>query len=300
MKKYTRYKVNASEVVELMSREQGVTQPTPDDLAEFLKILNKQEVDITDNQIDKLQKFVLRTTSYDNYPLSATARKAIYKHYAYIEYGLSKVSNGGATSIQLEKGSMGEPAAIELLNKLDNANYTKNEKLYSNQYFKGKPDIVIMEGEKVVGIKEIKIPIDLPSFLEVFDTDAHRDDRWEVLAYLDIFRLPEAELCYCLVNMPDSIKELRIKENEERLLRMGVDSAQVKKRLKQIEASMCYDMIPDDKRVVRFRITRKGYFTSNMHKRVKVLRQRLAQLHDSFQKSLILEEIIEPLQKDMS
>lgn len=299
MKKYTRYKVNASEVVELMSREQGVSQPTADELSEFLKILDKQNVDITDKQIDTLQKYVLKTTTYDNYALSSTARKAIYKHYAYSAYGLSKVSNGGATSIQLEKGSMGEPTAIELLNKLDNANYTKNEKLYSNQYFKGKPDIVIMENEKVVGIKEIKIPIDLPSFLEVFDTDAHRDDRWEVLAYLDIFKLREAELCYCLVNMPDSIKELRLKENEERLLRMGVDSAQVKKRLKQIEASMCYDMIPDDKRVVRFRITRKGYFTANMHKRVKVLRQRLAQLHDSFQKSLILEEIIEQLQKDM-
>ena len=300
MRKFNRYKVNASEVVELMSREQGVSQPTQDDLAEFLKILNKQEVDITDNQIDKLQKHVLRTIAYDNYALSATAKKAIYKHYAYSEYGLSRVSNGGATSIQLEKGSMGEPAAIQLLNQLDNANYTKNEKLYSNQYFKGKPDIVIMEGEKVVGIKEIKIPIDLPSFLEVFDTDAHRDDRWEVLAYLDIFGLREAELCYCLINMPDSIKQLRIIENEERLLRMGVDSLQIKKRLKQIEASMCYDMIPDDKRVVRFRITRKGYFTSNMHKRVKVLRKRLAQLHDSFQKSLILDEIIEPLQKDMS
>ena len=125
-KKYSRYKVNASEVVELMSREQGVSKPSDEDLQEFFKILEKKEVDITDSQIDKLQKYVLRTTSYDSYPLSKTARKAIYKHYAYAEYGMSKVSNGGTTAIQLEKGSMGEPAAIELLNKLDNANYTKN------------------------------------------------------------------------------------------------------------------------------------------------------------------------------
>lgn len=298
--KYNRYKVNASEVVELMSREQGASQPTPDDLAAFLKILDKKEVDITDNQIDTLQKFVLKTTTYDNYSLSVSARKAIYKHYAYSEYGMSKVSNGGATSIQLEKGSLGEPTAVDLLNRMDNANYEKNEKLYSNKYFKGKPDIVIMEAGKVVGIKEIKIPIDLPSFLEVFDTDAYRDDRWEVLAYLDIFDLKEAELCYCLINMPESIKQLRLKENEERLLRMGVDEAQVSKRLKQIEASMNYDCIPDDKRIVRFKITRKAYFTTQMHKRVKVLRQRMAKLHDNFQKSLILDEKAEPLQSDMS
>jgi hypothetical protein len=298
--KYSRYKVNCSEVVDLMSREQGVSQPSDNELIDFLKILDKKEVDITDKQIDTLQKFVLRTTTYDNYSLSASARKAIYKHYSYSEYGLSKVSNGGTNAIQLEKGSMGEPSAIELLNKLDNANYTKNEKTFSNRYFKGKPDILIMEGEKVVGIKEVKIPIDLPSFLEVFDTDAYRDDRWQVLAYLDIFDLKEAELCYCLVNMPPTIKQLRLQENEERLLRMGVAKDQISKRLKQIAASMEYDSIPEDKRVVRFKITRKSYFTKQMHQRVKVLRERMAKLHESFQKSLILDETAEPLQINIS
>lgn len=300
-KRFSRYKVNCSELPELMSREQGNTPPTEKDVEEFMHILEKDMIDITDRQKFILQQFVTKTINYDRFSLSATTKKALYRHYTYLMYGIGKVSLENKMPMQLEKGEIAEPSAIQLLSKLDGVQYKKNEELFSNTYFKGIPDIVL-KGEKgnIIGVKDVKVSFDMPSFLERVDGDSVKDDRWEMIAYMDVLNLKEGELCYCLVNMPDQMKQQKLKDYEERLIVLGVEKDHIRKRLRKIEKSMVYDFLPPEKRVKRFVVHRKGYFTTQARGRVKLVRTLLEQLHNKFENSIILPEMQEPSQESIS
>jgi hypothetical protein len=298
MKNLKRYKVNATHLPDLMGSEKSFRTMTDNDWEDFLRIVNKGKQYVTQNQIREIQDYAFRVIDSETPPLSAISKRAIYQHYCYARFGASKVSKGGKTPVSLDKGEVAEPDAIKLLSKIDGIEYQKNEKLFSNAFFKGIPDIILYDGDKIVGTKSIKVPIDLISFLERFDGDHLPDDRWEVLAYLDILGIKSGEICYVLVDMPENVRNARIKEAEAKYISFGYTPDHIKKLLKGIERSMVYDYIPEDKRIVRFEINRQGYFTNMMHKRVKVARDRIIKLHDKFENSgLTLPETILPLQE---
>lgn len=290
MNKFNRYKVNCSEIADLMSREQGNNPPTEADYNEFFKILAKDFIYLTDIQKKKVQDIIRKAVDYEKYPLSNTAKKNVYKHYAYAQFKVSKISNGGKVPIQLDKGEVSEPSAIQLLSKIDGVEYVKNEKLITNKFFKGIPDIILYEGDKIVGVKDIKVPVDLISFLERVDGDYLSDDRWEMLGYLDILGLKEGEICYCLVDMPQDVINQKLIEAKEKYISYGYTSQHIGKLLKNIEKSMVYDYIPEEKRVCRFTVSRQSYFTGQIHKRVKMIRERIGLLHEKFEKGLYLPE----------
>lgn len=287
MSRFDRYKVNCSELPELMSREQGNTPPSEKDVEDFFRVMEKNLMDITEPQKNKIQQFVTKTLNYDSYPMSATIRKAIYRHYSYIRYGIGKVSLGNKMPLQLEKGEVAEPAAINLLSQVDGIQYVKNETLYSNTLFKGVPDIILESAGKIIGVKDVKVSFDLPNFLERVEGDSVKDDRWEMMAYMDILDLKEGEICYCLVNMPDRMKEEKLREYRERLVLLGITSDHIRRKLKQVEKSMVYDFLPPEKRVRRFMVSRKPYFIRQARDRVKLVRGLLGKLHDKFENSVI-------------
>lgn len=292
--------MNCSELPELMSREQGNTPPSEKDLEEFLHILEKDMIDVTERQKYLLQQFVTKTVNYDRFSLSTTTRKALYRHYTYIMYGIGKVSLENKMPMQLEKGEIAEPSAIQLLSQVDGVEYKKNEKMFESPFFKGIPDIILEEGGKIIGVKDVKVSFDMPSFLERVDGDSVKDDRWEMVAYMDILGLKEGEICYCLVNMPDKMKEQKLRDYESRLTMLGIERDHIRKRLRRIEKSMVYDFIPAEKRVKRFTVQRKGYFTTQARNRVKLVRGLLSELHNKFENPLILPEIEEQSQDDIS
>lgn len=294
MRKFNRYKPNCSEVGELMSNEKGFRMVTDSDWDEFRRILDKGPETITDRQSQTLRDHVVKTIDTENPPLGLVAKKNIYKHYAYARFGASRVSRGGKTPIQLDKGEVAEPDAIQLLSKIDGVEYRKNEEIFSNAYLRGIPDILLYEGDKIVGIKEIKVPIDLLSFLERIDGDHLTDDRWELLAYLDVLGLKTGEICYVLVDMPKDVRDAKINEAKERYVSYGYTEDHIRKLVKNLEKSMVYDYIPEEKRVRRFTVNRQGYFTTQMHRRVKAVRDRLANLHEKFENGLFLLEKDEP------
>lgn len=287
-KKYYRYKVNASDISDLMSAEQGNNPVTEKNFEEFLKVIQKNMVDITERQKSLICEVVYKTANYDPGSVSSTFKKSLYEYYAYSRFGAGKVSLTGDKPIQFDKGEVAEPDAVQLLSKIDGVEYKKNDVLYSNKYFKGIPDILIKEGEKIVGVKDVKVPLDLPSFLERVDGDYLKDDAWEMRGYLDILGLPEGEICYCLVNLPIAYRKRRLEEHRIRMELLGYEQGRIKKRLKQIERSMVYDYIPEELRVCRFKVERKNYFTKQMHNRVSLIREKLQLLHEKFENNLIL------------
>lgn len=283
-KKFDRYKVNCSWVPSLMAREQGVNPPTEKQFSDFLSILQKDIKDITVPMQEKLQRFVIKTVEYNDYPISIGFKRSLYEQYAYAMYGVNRVSNTRFVPLRLEKGEVAEPAAIALLSKIDGVEYVKNEKIFTNKYFKGIPDIVLEENGQIIGVKDTKVSFDLPTFLERVDNDSLKDDRWQMMAYMDVLGLKEGEIVYCLVDMPEQIKELRLREHEERMIDIGISKEHIKNRLKQIRNSMEYDYIPDELKIKRFKVERKPWFIRQIRDRVRLVRKELYDLDLKFQK----------------
>ena len=299
MKKFNRYKVNASEVGDLMSNAEWYRLPSDDDFKEFHKIMNKNPYDVTENQIIWLQTYVSKTVDYEKHgaPISTTAMSHVCRHYAYARFGASKLSKGGEMPLTFEKGDVAEPSAIKLLSAIDGVEYKKNEKLFSSLYFKGIPDIVLTENEKIVGVKDVKVPIDLVSFMEKVINGPSSDDKWEMRAYLEIFGLKEGEICYCLVNMPEEVQKRRIDAKKEQMISNGYSPERIAATVKIMKRSMNYDYIPKHQRVIRFIIGRQNYFTSQLRKRVKAIREKMQLLHEKFENPLILTKMEEILLK---
>lgn len=267
-----------------MAREQGVNPPTEKQFSDFLSILQKDIKDITVPMQEKLQRFVIKTVEYNDYPISIGFKRSLYEQYAYAMYGVNRVSNTRFVPLRLEKGEVAEPAAIALLSKIDGVEYVKNEKIFTNKYFKGIPDIVLEENGQIIGVKDTKVSFDLPTFLERVDNDSLKDDRWQMMAYMDVLGLKEGEIVYCLVDMPEQIKELRLREHEERMIDIGISKEHIKNRLKQIRNSMEYDYIPDELKIKRFKVERKPWFIRQIRDRVRLVRKELYDLDLKFQK----------------
>lgn len=85
------------------------------------------------------------------------------------------------------------------------------------------------------------------------------------------------------MNLPPAYRKRRLDEHRIRMELLGYEQTRIKRRLKQIEKSMVYDYIPEEFRVRRFTVERKSWFTTQMRKRVSVIRDRLQLLHEKFE-----------------
>lgn len=284
-----------------MSREQGNSPLTENEIGELQKALQKDEIYITDSQRTKLSNIITKAVAYDPYSFSNSIKSVVREHYAYYIYGIPALSNSSKVPVQFDKGRLQEAAAIEFLSRIDNVSYNKNEKLVFNKYFKGVPDILLHENGEIVGVKDIKIPLDFDDYLEVIDSGLKRGDMWEMLGYLDVLGLKSGEVCYCLVNHPQYLVEEKIKELQERLLAEGFDKKYVKKRTLSLKRAMNFDQFSDDFKLRRFNVDRKGFYTKEMHDRASRVKQYLKLLDAKFtKKDIVLSQNKESEQEGIS
>lgn len=285
----SKLKINCASISPLISRPKGNNPPTEKEWKEFFQYVSREYCDITERQKFITREIVSKAIDYDPEKLSDTVRAELCKIYSYEVYGKSALNAGGTKPFTLDKGNLAEPDAIKLLSRLDGVEYVKNQRLISNRWFKGIPDILIGKYKKyVTAVKEIKTSYDLPAFLSLLNKPCESDNIWQMTGYLDILQLDEGEICHCLVNMPESMIKDEEKRVADRCQKLNLEEAEVEKRLFQLKASMVYDEIPEELRVVRFTVTKDKVRIRMAHDRVKLARVWLKELHESFQKSINL------------
>lgn len=283
----SKLKINCASISPLISRPKGNNPPTDNEWKEFFQYVSREYQAISERQKYITREIVTKAINYSPERLSDTVRTELCKIYSYEVYGKSALNAGGTKPFTLDKGNLAEPDAIKLLSRLDGVEYTKNERLISNRWFKGIPDIMIGKYKKyVTGVKEIKTSYDLPAFLSLLNKPCDSDNIWQMTGYLDILQLEEGEICHCLVNMPESMIEAERKRVEERCQSLNIEEAEIEKRLFQLKASMTYDEIPESMRIIRFTVTKDKVRVRMAHDRVKVARSWLKELHEAFQKNM--------------
>lgn len=177
----------------------------------------------------------------DRGELSETAKKHLIKIYKEQYWGRKKQ----ITSKYLEKGTVCEPASIELISILDDKYYEKNEEQKENEWITGTPDIVT-ETE----IQDVKSSFDADTFLPMVIEPLEKMYGYQMQGYMWLWKKELALVRRCLVNTPESIVN---GEKYYLMKKMDVateESPEYKLAAAEIELNMTFDDIPPEERCV--------------------------------------------------
>lgn len=230
---------------------------------------------ITEKQQETLNKLIAKRDAPPE--LSDTAKTYLKEVYMLHKYGKETVG-GSERSRYTIKGRSVEDESIAMLSRVDNSQYSKNEQRFTNEYLTGEPDIIVNDESGLpYKIIDIKSSWDGTSLLSNIGKPLNLLYYWQVNGYMALTGAKEAEVCYCLVNMPEEI----INGEKNRIFRTmnpaTEENIEYKKVINRLVNNMTFDEIPIKERVVRFKIQRDETIIQNIYERVNQCRNWLTE-----------------------
>lgn len=214
----------------------------------------------------KLKVAELSLTKDDDV-LSEGCKNYLVNLYGWIKYKKwTAPENSGGNKIV--KGTSVEGLSIEMINRLDGTNYSKNEKKFTNDYLIGCPDIVDAEGKMVI---DVKSSWNIESFLSNVNKELSKNYWWQMQGYMALLDFKKAEVNFCLVTTPEHIIQSEIDK------RAGENYS-----AEEIRDNLMFDNIPESERRLRFVVERDDEAIEKLYKRIRKCREYLPsieQLH---------------------
>lgn len=213
----------------------------------------------------KLKIAELELTKDDDV-LSGTCKGLLSNIYGFTKYEkwIAREDASEADLSKMSKGVFVENLSIEMLNRLDGTNYSKNEKKLDNEYLVGIPDIVDYENKIVI---DIKSSWNIESFMNNLNKELDWDYWWQVQGYMALLGFEKAEVDFCLVSTPEHILEPLILK-----LAGDVYSADYVRR------KLTVDDIAEPERRLRFVVDRDEDAIQRIYKRLRKCREYLFEI----------------------
>lgn len=199
--------------------------------------------------------------------------------YIYEKYGKEPVGGSERSKYTL-KGKLVEEESIMMLSRIDSQTYTKNDKRFRNSHLQGEPDIIVTQGDSMVKIIDIKSSYDFSTLLSNIGSPLNPLYKYQVQGYMALTGALEAEVCYCLVNMPQELIN-----SEKKRLFYATNSATEEnpeyiRQVSKLENNMSFDEIPIKERLIRFPVQRDNELIDKIYKRVEACREWLKEFDE--------------------
>lgn len=215
--------------------------------------------------------------------LSDSCRNYLIEWYCYEVMGYKSVEKEAVRDVMwLKKGRLVENDSIALLSVVDNKIYSKHEGRIANDYLTGEPDIVVGGLENAQKIIDIKSVWDYPGFLtKVALQEENNGYINQVQGYMDITGAPIGEVAYCLVDMPEVIRN----DFKKKLFYSGdfvtEESPEFLELWHDLEHSMTFMSIPHELRVYKHPVEPFSHQErQKLYDRVKYCRDWLSEFHE--------------------
>jgi hypothetical protein len=268
-----------------MGNARGNKRATETEIKKLFSILGRDYGELSEPMKNTARDILLKEINYEPNRPSDKILSEIILMYSYEMYGKSKVSRGNDSPHAMEKGSMAEPAAIELISKIDGIKYEKNEEIFENNWFKGIPDIIIRSSKKVEKIIEVKASYDLPSFIMAMRKEETSHNLFETMGYMDLLGCKNAEIVHCLVDMPDKIMSFEEKRLRDRYKWLELDEEDANGRIEKVINNMVYTGIPEELKVFRRPVVLNKLTMKDVKRRVTSSRKWVKEIHEMFTKN---------------
>ena len=211
--------------------------------------------------------------------LSDTAKSYLKELYVFHKYGKETVG-GSERSKYTMKGISVEDNSIKLLSRLDNAYYSKNEDFFKNDFICGTPDIIVKSENIFTKIIDIKSSWDAASLLSNLGQPLNTNYYYQMQGYMALTGATEAEVCYCLVSMPDEIINSEKKRIYYLLNPATEDNKEYKDAIQKLEDNMTFDEIPEDERIIKFKVERDDAVIQSIYEKVRSCRQWMTEFEE--------------------
>jgi hypothetical protein len=229
---------------------------------------------LTEKQSFTLQDLIAKRDAPPK--LSDTCISYLKEVYVYNKYGKEPIGGAERSKYTL-KGKAVEDESIMMLSRIDSQDYTKNDVRYTNNYLTGEPDIIVSINGNSVKIIDIKSSYDFATLLSNYGAPLNPLYYAQMQGYMALTGALEAEVAYCLVNMPQTIIE-----GEKRRVFYAINPATeedpyYKKQIEHIEWNMTFDEIPIEDRLLRFPVPRNDEYISKVYNRIEQCRNWLSE-----------------------
>jgi len=163
------------------------------------------------------------------------------------------------TSKYMEKGTMVEEDAMTLYSRFRKQYYVKNEKMLTDDFIKGIPDIIT---EKTV--IDLKSSWDIFTFFRTKQKAVEKMYYWQLQGYMSLTGKENARLVYCLVNTP----QVLIDDEIHRLQYKHLSEADAIKARNQIEMNSIFDDIDIQDKIYEIEIKRNNEDIERLYNRI--------------------------------
>lgn len=194
--------------------------------------------------------------------------------YVYHKYGKEAVG-GAERSKYTMKGKLVEDESIMMLSRIDSRTYKKNDLRFTNNYLTGEPDIIVTENGQSIAVIDIKSSYDFATLLSNIGSPLNSLYKYQVQGYMALTGATVAQVCYCLVNMPQEMINSEKKRLFYALNAATEDSPEYVKQVSKLENNMTFDEIPINERVVRFTEEYDEQLINKVYKRIDQCRNWL-------------------------
>lgn len=203
----------------------------------------------------------------DDDVLSDTCKSQLVGMYAWLKYQKWSAPEGIGQN-RVTKGKSVEGLSIEMINRLDGTNYSKNEERLTNEYLIGVPDVIDNENKIV---KDVKSSWNMDSFMQNVNKELNKAYWWQAQGYMAILGFEKAEINYCLITTPEHLIQSEIEKKS------GGNYTD-----EEIRQNLTFDDIPEEERRLRFIVERDNEAIEKLYKRIRKCREYMPiieQLH---------------------
>ena len=253
----------------------------------------------TEEQLQACLK-VLEIVKDQPLPLSPGAKTLCTTIYADIKYGKWNPTKDIGNKYTA-KGKAAEEASIDLVSKLENQSFKKNELLVQNEFLRGTPDIIVgndvYAAEKIV---DVKSPWDCETFFGNLNDELVQQYKFQMQGYMAITNAPVAEVHFCMVDIPDFMWQ---KERQNLFNRMEVvtdEDIDFKIAEAQLFRNLHFGDMPPEERRIKFIVERDDELIKKIYEQVEKVREYLPiveKMHLFGRDSVLLPEISEVIEK---
>ena len=182
---------------------------------------------------------------------------------------------GSERSKYTMKGKLVEDESIMMLSRIDSQTYVKNDVRFTNEYLTGEPDIIVTQDGTIEKIIDIKSSYDFATLLANIGSPLNPLYRYQVQGYMALTGARTAEVCYCLVNMPQEMINSEKKRLFYALNAATESNPEYLRQVSKLENNMSFDEIPIRQRVLRFPVEYDEQTIQKVYKRIEQCRNWL-------------------------
>lgn len=268
-KDWSSFRVDCYGIGDIMTRPQNVRGLTKAEKKKYAALSAKEELSEAE-QADFAELIVKLDRYAEDYDLSATAIEFLLRRYAWQKYNKKVAPTGFARSSML-KGNELEADAIKLLAKIDGIDYRKADQPAKNEHIVGRCDIWISE-EKVI---DTKVSWSVNTFLPKLQQKLDKTYWFQMQGYMELYNVDRADVCFVLLNTPPYLVDREAAKYTEKYVFGEISRERYENEMEKLDLSFNYDIIPQNRRVIRHIVHRYPDIMPVVYKRVNRCREWL-------------------------